>query len=136
MVDLSKLKAGYMVKFLCGGEAEIQNVPNLCEHRIDLIFTKEPSHAYNYMHDGSMTGAYGPRMFDIIEIIPAGFDWDTVKPGMAFKWTSSDYIYRYIGLNVRGKMVMQRNEFNDYDTFDFGTEHLTRAPEHDIEVQS
>lgn len=141
-VDLSKLKVGYTVKFLCGGQAGIKNVFDCSEHRINLIFKEEPNHKYNYMLDGSATGTCGPRVFDIIEIIPAAFDWDTVKPGMAFtpiiecnkEWTTVWFVSP--SCDKERIIVTKDNRFEAitgaFSTFD--KTDLIRVPEHDIEV--
>ena len=133
MVDLSKLKTRDTVKFQCGGEAEIRKVYDISAHRINLIFTEEPNHHYNYMHDGSLTGAWGPRIFDIIEIIPAAFDWATVKPRMAFD-DGEGLIRLYIGESLTNSSRCVTCSLT-YDNLKFTLKsYLTRAPEHDIKV--
>ena len=67
---------------------------------------------------------------DIISRTPAPFDWDSVKPGMA--WFRQDYYY-YVGPSPvkAGEHIFTSDSFG---LFRFGAEDrakLTRAPEND-----
>lgn len=143
MVDLSKLEVGQTVKFVCGGQAEVKEIEESPIIRINLVFIEEPDHHYNYMLDGSLTGAYGPRIFDIIEVIPKPFGWDTVRTGMAFTHTHGKRaIYFYVGWNphdLHAKEICITKKCNadgKYEYMQSAISYLTRAPEHDIKVLS
>lgn len=139
LVDLSKAKAGDTVKLRCGGSTPIVKITsnggtytvqyqgrwsNL--HRQDGRRVATTSEAFN-----GKTPHETP--FDITEVIPAPvqFDWSTVARGMCFK----------DGTGVRFWWVGKSYKEHDFYIEDadggiwrqHGTQHLTRAPEHDVE---
>jgi len=134
-VDLSKLKAGYTVKFRCGGEAVVYT-----NHNGRILFFDKNNDDYVEYSEGGFIGLDKEHPFDIIEIIPAAFDWDTVKYKDAFikGYGSPGPVYflchdpadrpnAYVGdLVTKGNCL--------YNVRSVEKHELTRAHEHDIEV--
>lgn len=89
MVDLSKVKKGDRGKFRCGGEAVIFNADPIDEDEISLVF--EDYGRFSYFPDGRH---HEEKILDIVEVTPAPFDWDTVKPGDKFRYTNSNALGR------------------------------------------
>lgn len=85
-----------------------------------------------YMNDQS--GPNHLRRCPVISHTHAPFDWDDVKPGMAFE--ESDYgLCWYIGKSALEDGCLLFEQEGD-ETFTSDLLHdLTRAPEHDIEVK-
>lgn len=131
-VDLSKARAGDTVKFRCGGQAVIGKVTNGARGSTVLFAGTDWSDFYN--NDGCKFSQTLPHVMDITEVIPApvAFDWSTVARGMCFK----------DGTGVRFWWVGKSYKEHDFYIEDadggiwrqHGTQHLTRAPEHDVEA--
>ena len=139
MVDLSKLKEGDTVGFRCGGAAEVEEVGGTSVRHLKSVCFSDGCFEY-YSDSGEMSRAC--RAFDIVEIIPAPFDWAGVRPGMAFETGLDDQnmswfvgfcpskevpVFRYSEKNP----LWRHQSYYDIDT---GYECYERAPEHDIEV--
>jgi len=144
-VDISKLYRGQKVKFRCGGESVISHY---CTPEGGIFFE---DHCYGqgikYQNDGRLdrsdTYNNGDEIhpFDIIEIIPKPFDWDTVKTGDAFTHTyGNESTYWFVGWNPHDlhakKMCLTKRVDKDgaYEYVQSVINYLTRAPEHDIHV--
>jgi hypothetical protein len=69
---------------------------------------------------------------DITTIIEPPFDWDAVKPGMAFTVSPVSMVY-YIGPDLNNnERVLCEWVFGEFQLF--YKKDLTRAPEHDKEI--
>lgn len=134
-VDLSKARAGEKVRFRCGGEAKILFVIEPNFFRLSMVggFT-----AVRYGENGSSCDS---SLLDIIEIIPASFDWKTVKPGMAFKYdhgmVTPGKLVHFVGWHLecnKTAVVAEDHGGAPYDGVPIS--HLVRDPEHDITPDS
>lgn len=126
-VDLNTLEEGWTVKFRCGGEAVVGKKDG------NVLFLGGYAHDLCFHEDGRYLTP-GPCPFDIIEIIPKPFDWEDVKPGMAFKCRDNKS-RRYCGpsLTIPGRYVILRDRpYGDYSPY--LKKELTRAPEDDNDV--
>ena len=139
MIDLSTLKKGDTVKIRCGGEAVVSEIH--ISHTGNFNITVNDScYSLSWYKDG--TKILNMDWLDIIEIIPAPFDWDTVEQGMAFEYKGdiSDGIVYYIGkhLTDNSRVVIYCRHANNFETIYDGVsiKNLTRAPEHDMELKS
>lgn len=144
MIDLNNLKRGATVKFRCGGEAVVDCIeiePNLNKFKVSYV-DNDVCAPYIYSEEGTGFGHAGkPSLFDIIEVIPAPFDWKDVKQGMCFVLNTStfsnQYVY-YIGehLDDELRVVVDCRDATSMNGCYDGVprKHLTRAPEYDIEV--
>ena len=138
MIDLSTLKKGDKVKFRCGGEVVVEDIRDE-KSAIVYILASNTSEYMGYFTNGFY---FYDRTtpFDIIEIIPAPFDWNTIEHGMAFnyKGVAADGIVYYIGqhLTDKSRVVVECRYTNGLHTIYDGVaiKNLTRAPENDIEV--
>ena len=91
-VDLSAVKAGDTVKFRCGGKAVVKSIGySTGSYEIEFDGCTIDS----WFNDGSFYGNPKKHSIDIIEIIPAPFDWSDVKQGMGFIVNGN--IAEYIG---------------------------------------
>lgn len=132
-VDLSKARKGDKVRFRCGGEFTITGKSG--EGRLVSISLNDGVGADWYC-DGRYL-SHEDRPFDIVQIIPAPFDWKDVRPGMGFRHPTFKTIWYYVGKNVSRhgvstcSHVFRENEADKYNWFG---EAMERAPEHDIEV--
>jgi len=137
-VDLSILQKGYKVHFRCGGEAVVGEA-DITKERIDVSFVGEYG-LYTFTLDGS--NDYGHQL-DIIRIEPPVFDWDTVKPGMAFNsicheyegtvWVIKPTNYFDSGRDDRHVIVSSCvGAILSSELYTIKHNELTRAPEHDI----
>ena len=150
MVDLSKLKEGDTVKFRCGGEAVVKVIDNT-ERGIyrygltyeDAFMTATFSEGDRYQVNGSFQGTAVKHPFDIVEVIPAPFNWADVKPGMCFTGPYDDSLYYFIGRDPidpnahvftekDGRTISKASYI--YDSYNTSLKQFVRAPEHDIEV--
>lgn len=134
-VDLSKLEGGQTVKFFCGGEAVPEDVYE-ADNGVYLKFKGSRS-TYYYCNGSFQAGQKHP--FDIIEIVPKPFDWDTVEPGMAFSHEhGAGETYFYVGWNPHGlirKDVCVTKKDPAEDRLAYGQScicYLTRTPEKDL----
>lgn len=134
MIDLSTLKKGDTVKLRGGGELRAKKDSLLSGNSCELSFHGYDATFY-FFNDGSFSGM-NDTPFDIIEIIPAAFDWDDVEQGMAFMNDCGD-VYYYVADDFcnRGYVVISDDErcFNFHCVAKIA---LTRAPEHDMELKS
>ena len=96
MINLRRLKEGGAVKFRNKGEATLSHVI-LGIQLNELCFVEFPELIFEY----DDLGSYGDNHpLDIIEIIPAPFDWGTVKAGDEFNFLEDDggsNVFYYIG---------------------------------------
>jgi len=76
------------------------------------------------------------RMSQIVKHEPAPFNWDDVKPGMAFTRGKSNRILLYVGPSSNRLPVFEfKQDCGQYLGLErFDQSELVRAPEHDIEV--
>lgn len=149
-VDLSKAVKGSKVKFRCGGEAVIDGAENPTCGLLEYTAIKfENCRGMTYHNDGTISCLDGnEHPFDIITIEPPEFDWSTVKPGMAFLYDGADShgqskgIVWFVALwptNMGRRTVVVTDNVEatcQKAVWALRHENLTRAPEHDIEVQS
>lgn len=63
---------------------------------------------------------------------PAPFDWSNIKPGMAFKIWAQPLIYVGPDYSDAGRCFLHGKD----GCFSIDKKILTRAPEHDVEVES
>ncbi len=143
-IDLGQLKKGDTVHFRCGGEAVVKESNYYGEyyyrvkiegHCSDLTYSKSGK---------SGKGTQNESPLDIIKITHAAFDWDTVKPGMAFdidgELTISGGVNRlwYLNTYPYGDGFALFGEMVDRGDVVVATIYrkscLTRALEHDIDV--
>lgn len=85
-VDLTKLKAGDSVKLHCGGVLQASSVG------LPTIMFKDYDTSLNYFVSGNYRGNE-THPLDIIEIIPAPFDWSKVEQGDAFEEPNGNTVY-------------------------------------------
>lgn len=135
-VNLKELKAGDTVKLLTS-DLEVDGV--LVKGDIVEISFKGFTTIFAYYKNGRFDDSE-KTPFDIIEIIPAPFDWSTVKAGDAFIdeegkicWYAypfhklPEHVIIYTDRNIKyGEACRPRSNFK---------ENLTRAPEHDMELE-
>jgi len=149
-VDLSKAMRGSRVYFRCGGEAVISAENTTCNEKV-LYFAGDELRSYFYYMDGNccsgLRSLRAESLFDIIRIDPPEFDWSTVKPGMAFFCTVDGSIKLFVGhswVSDDGHKSMFHHSIGGYfhKRRDFGGHpawiaycHMSRAPDHDIEVK-
>lgn len=144
-VDLSKLKAGDKVKFRCGGEAVVESVIDNFSKEAGWYEVKFEGFKWReeYHPDGFVGGTgFDEAIGDIIAIEPKPFDWSEVRPGMAFNQRQGlrKTLVYFLGyhpvkpfrLFFIGEEAITAESFSVKAALD----QLTRAPEHDIEVQS
>jgi hypothetical protein len=129
---------GCTVKFRCGGEAVINdwadNKGNSDTSRIFLDGYDDEEYLIYYNTGKYFEDENNP--FDIIEVIPPEFDWNTVKQGMAFIDKAGDIFYYHITMWGAVDWVICAEEKDGSGSVDCLKKHLTRAPEHDIEVNN
>lgn len=150
MIDLSTLKKDYKLHFRCGGEAVNSQATTWKKDGKIYFDDFEWGQGIKYQKDGRLdrgdlyNAGKEIHPFDIIKITPAGFDWDTVKPGTGFvsnhtgskgkvltfeAWsTRRDGFGGDIALPL-AIMLTERGAYKSY-----ARDYLTLAPEHDIEV--
>lgn len=138
--DLSKAVKGSKVTFRCGGEAVVSDVG--LKNCNTISFGHDTF--WSYTEKGSFSNDKEPHPFDIIAIEPPEFDWSTVKPGMAFDCTYYGdhklliYVYKdgcdFIFRDMRISSFMENAHIGWMLQGLKG--RMTRAPEHDIDVQS
>lgn len=136
-VDLSKVKAGQIVHFRCGGSAKI-NLAQYTYQKYVCHFENDNCHyVYNNCHhvynvNGTKSDDISP--FDIIRIEDPTFDWKDVKPGMAFK--DGEDIFRVIGRSpIYNELIFERQHgglfYEGGIMFGKTRDEFIRAPEHD-----
>jgi hypothetical protein len=140
-VDLSKARKGDTVHFRCGGSAVLLSFRTGGGEYACIEFQDYQDGAWSYKINGLWGCSNSDYPFDIIAIEPAPFDWSTVKPGMAFKHALTDKaIHHFIGKSLwRDTCVVTAKKSEGVacpECSHQDTAFLTRAPEHDIEVQS
>lgn len=135
-VDLRKAKAGDTVKFRCGGEAVVKKI-KIIDGNIYIYFDNKDD-AYGYFKNGVRKLA-NDYLLEIIEVIPAPFDWNTAKKGMAFKYTKDGGIYWFISNPLTqitgGWAIFSSCDDGSGATDDLALYMLVRTPEHDLEVE-
>ncbi len=133
-IDLSKLKKDYTVKFQCGGESVVVGI-DIRDHIFYLLFPEiSPDCGNSFPYDKNGIGKEWTSLLDIMEIIPAVFDWATVKPGMAFD-DGDGLIKIFVAKSLLNQGRCVTCSLN-HDSLKYSLKSaLTRAPEHDIEVQ-
>ena len=145
MIDLSKAKPGDTVHFRCGGSAVIAYVAtdNSMMRPLRINFAGYMGEC-EYNSDGVNKKFH--QLLDVIRIEQRPFDWKDVKPGMAFKEKYKGAIWLYSGpsiikdndgnyfLHHNGANFQGKTNLSEYQWISFP--NMTRAPEHDIEVQS
>jgi hypothetical protein len=89
-VDLTKLKAGDSVRIL-DSVIEVERI----WYKPFNVMIKFKNHydAMHYFTNGKYNDDGRDTPFDILEIIPAPFDWDKVKQGDAFEWHDGEIVY-------------------------------------------
>tara|TARA_R110000851_G_C12907756_1_gene548909 strand:- start:354 stop:779 length:426 start_codon:yes stop_codon:yes gene_type:complete len=98
---LSNLKKGDIVKYRSGGESVVDSIKGGTIGKAVDVFFDGLKHSVCYHLSGNYF--YDEKLpFDIIEVIPAPFDWSTVKNGMAFQTYGKSDTFVYIGLNASG----------------------------------
>lgn len=119
---------GCTVKFRCGGEAVVEKA-NGNEIKFEGCSIANVWDGCSSYYSGEKTP------FDIIEVIPPVFDWDTVEQGMAFKDNYGNTCY-YVGddFSCNTHVIVSNND-NCTDLDCVLKKTLTRAPERDIEVK-
>jgi len=138
MVDLRKLKAGDKVKLRCGGEAVVAFTEESGDYTTITLTGSQCELGWH--NNGGFDDDNGTDPFDIIAIEPKPFDWSEVKPGMCFEH-NKDRVYFVGWTNVFKNAFQERlaaveHEGSNGLIFTTHPSNLTRAPEHDIEVQS
>lgn len=88
-VDLTKLKAGDSVRIL-DSVLEVEEIVDYRGNSFELTF-KNHETKMEYYKDGQYFK--NPSITDILEIIPAPFDWNKVEQGDAFKKPNGDIRY-------------------------------------------
>jgi len=131
-VDLETLKTGAVVHFRSGGEAVVERA-NDCGDYTDIKLKGSMHGGMCWFHNGCFDDEESETdPFDIVKITTPAFDWDTIKWGMTFKWDAGgDSVFTYLGRDIKGHYVMQRDEFNTFHAFSCPTTHLTRIREKD-----
>ena len=135
-IDISTLNKGDTVHFRCGGCAVVDRAgSNYTDSRYCyLSFEGYDYPDLSYNKNGQY---YGNPPIDIIRIDRAGFDWSTVKQGMAFK-NGAGKVYIYIAPNIHVTKNMYPHLFWSELDFKYADailpSALTRAPEYDREV--
>lgn len=133
-VDLSKAVKGSTLHFRCGGSAVVSGLDRYPNGVIELSFKE--GWVLGFYKDGSF---YEEKQFplDIIRIDPPAFNWDDVRPGMAFLCEDahqSELVY-YVGPSLfSSEKVVTAVSPGTYIRYTLKCA-LTRAPEHDIEVK-
>lgn len=134
MIDLKTLKAGDTVKFRCGGEVVVRAI-NEAGHRSfnhGLRFIGQAD-SMNYNNSGLCGGSNdsGNSPFDIVEIIPAPFDFNYIRWGMAFTHNTFPLIH-YIGRSKDGDYIFDFGGGHNCQYDGMQIENLIRIPERDI----
>lgn len=131
---LKNLKIGDTVVLACGGRVLIKRNPKL-DGAVLLIFELRQEYYLN----GQIAYADTPAL-NITEVIPAAFDWSTVRAGMAFRYDKNQ-TYFFIGKTPEKICIFCREKrkddpyllhFNDVESM---KKNMTRAPEHDVEIK-
>jgi hypothetical protein len=124
---LKSIKVGDTVRLRCGGEVVVTHICNLYKDiHTDGMF---------WFKDGSRSQTQSP--FDIIDVIPAPFGWDTVKQGMGFKRIGTGDFWVFVAFAKEGVVYCNYsavfvNKDMDIFSWDNYKDVFTRAPEHDI----
>jgi len=116
MVDLTKLEVGVEVLVRA-------TIADMHDEEGDVsLFTK---YSKGRLHSYC-------REEDIVEIIPAAFNWDDVKVGMCFKHVDSGHWW-FVGKDPKEPdNIIFVQDICEYDFFCISDNTLTRAPEKDI----
>ncbi len=136
MVDLSKLQNGDIVHFRCGGQDYVASC-TLADHEKYYYVKFEGSELiYDYWYNGHINRLEKDSMFDIIRIESPAFNWDDVKPGMAFLHKEYGTVW-YVAedFHSSNRHVVISKSIICADIIVIYRDCLTRAPEHDIEVK-
>ena len=88
-VDLTKLKAGDSVRIL-DSVLEVEEIVDYRGNSFELTF-KNHETKMEYYKDGQYFK--NPSIMDILEIIPAPFDWGKVEQGDAFEHRDGKILY-------------------------------------------
>ncbi|MBN8901374.1 MAG: hypothetical protein J0H19_25410 [Rhodospirillales bacterium] len=132
-VDLKEAQKCDKVKFRIGGAGVIHSKKS-GRGLVEFTFVGCEEFSMIYYYDGRYSSG-GNHPWDIIALEPAPFDWNTVRPGMAFNHCLGNGIH-YIGPSFVGLEYCYGREFgHELKSGHFDKAFLTRAPEHDIEVQ-
>jgi hypothetical protein len=126
---LKAIKVGDIVKLRCDGECIIDSLSEIYIHCGPVAWTIRRNGKYGIERDCP---------FDIIDVIPAPFDWDTVKQGMGFKCKTHGYYHRFVAFSEEGVCGEKRyaimyslvhDELFRYSSY---KDVFTRAPEYDL----
>jgi hypothetical protein len=132
-VDLKKARAGWTVKFRCGGKAVIKSIEDTIgsggsSYRYKIHFEESDYPIEKrYQSGGTYRGTDVKDTFDIVELIEPPFDWKDVTPGMAFYNATYGVVY-FLGTSRNGSRIF---EISSTSFSDIPTPHVNRAPEHD-----
>jgi len=144
-IDFSKMNEGDTVKFKSGGEVIIRRILGKKQYHGSYILTFEGcAQNFEYRPNGTIIfSAADNSPFDIVEIIPKPFDWDTLKNGMAFEYiTGADPepksgLYYYIApcLNYKNNhWFSSEHKQRTARTWSLPASYLKRMPEHDLKA--
>lgn len=136
-VDLTKLKAGDTVHFRCGGSAVVESHPRWYCHGAQWLMFNGKERQFDNNGNYWIGSHDGKDPFDIIRIEPKAFDWDEVKAGMGFMYDERPV--RYMGHHPEVKDMcccyfIPNKAHESCQLGWFFKDHLTRAPEHDLEA--
>jgi len=100
----------------------------------DLVTVKLDQNDAKNLNVGCRFGAFHEKQ--IVKHEPAPFNWDEVKPGMAF--ISGSTVYWYVGPDLSGRafalLTSDKRYHSSNNNLMIKKSVLTRAPEHDITV--
>ncbi len=134
-IDLSKAKAGDVVKFFCGVTDTITYAGNFTLEPGARRFEFEKYAAETFHSDGRPWVGAMNSTHRIVSITPKPFNWHDVKAGMAF---ISDELppspLWYVGKHLTddSMVVMAKGHNGTFPYNGLGKRQLTRAPEHDL----
>ncbi len=129
MIDLSKLNPGDTVGHRNGGESVVGGP--IVEDGEWFCFSLG-GHREDYYQEGAYYSGSNPAPFDIISITPKQFNWDDVRPGMAFIYDGAQ-IAIYIGKNPgKESYVFHYSEDGFESDIGYGGAGYVRAPDKDI----
>jgi len=139
MIDLNKVKEGDAVKFRCGGEAVVREINKPGSNSYVVRFNDYEDYASSLFQPNGVkhNRSIFTTPFDIIEIIPAPFDWADVKAGMAFENEAGEiYYFRCLDFESDTFVIASTHNIKASSVSFCCKSGITRSPEHDIEVKS
>lgn len=117
-VDLTKLKAGDSVRIL-DSVLDVENIVDYRSSSFELTF-KNHETKMEYYKDGQYF--VNPSIMDILEIIPAPFDWSKVKQGDAFE-NALGYVVYFVAQDWFNKeVVLSVDKTFGYPSFQYKDE--------------